>query len=63
MVKSDIDPDVQWLSVISRQLGDLNIILAGEVDCVKDTSYQAALLEVLCFVKVNIRVNRTRILN
>jgi hypothetical protein len=58
MVKSDIDPDVQWLSVISRQLGDLNIILASEVDCVKGTSYQAALLEVLCFVKVDIRVNR-----
>jgi hypothetical protein len=37
MVRPGVDPDVQWLSVISRQLGDLNIILAGEVDCVKGT--------------------------
>jgi hypothetical protein len=63
MVRSGIDPDVQWLSVISRQLGDLNIILAGEVDCVKGTLHQAGLSEVLRLVKVDIRANRTRFLN
>ncbi|KIM76424.1 hypothetical protein PILCRDRAFT_91650 [Piloderma croceum F 1598] len=47
IAKSDVDPDVQWLSVISRQLGDLNIILSGEVDCIKGTLYQAAFPEVL----------------
>jgi len=63
MVRSGVDPDVQWLSVISRQLGDLNIILAGEVDCVKGTLHQAALSEVLRLVKVDIRANQTRFLN
>jgi len=34
-VRLDIDPDVQWLSTVNRKLGDLNIVLAGEVDCIK----------------------------
>ena len=63
MVRSGVNPDVQWLSVISRQLGDLNIILAGEVYCVKGTLHQAALSEVLRLVKVDIRANQTRFLN
>jgi hypothetical protein len=34
-VQSDFDPDVQWLSIITRRLGNLNVIIAGEVDCIK----------------------------
>jgi hypothetical protein len=63
MVRSGVDPEVQWLSVISRRLGDLNIVLAGEVDCVKGTLHRAALSEVLRLVKVDIRANQTRFLN
>jgi len=33
-LESDDDPDIYWLSVISRKLGDLNIVVAGEVDCI-----------------------------
>jgi len=29
------DPNIQWLSTISRTLGDLNIVIAGEVDCIQ----------------------------
>lgn len=34
-IKSIIDPDIHWLSVINRKLGELNIIMACEVDCIK----------------------------
>jgi hypothetical protein len=36
-----VDPDTKWLSMISRKLGDLNIVIAGEVDCIKGNLYKA----------------------
>jgi hypothetical protein len=63
IAKSDIDPNVQWFTVISRKLGDLNIIVAGEVDCIKGTSYQAALAESYALMKGSTRVSRTHTWN
>jgi len=34
-VNFSVDPDAKWLSIISRKLGDMNLIMSGEVDCVK----------------------------
>ncbi|KZT41813.1 RAI1-domain-containing protein [Sistotremastrum suecicum HHB10207 ss-3] len=33
----DVDTNVQWCSVVKTKLGDLRLILGGEVDCVRDT--------------------------
>lgn len=31
----DVDTNVQWCSVVRTKLGDMRMILGGEVDCVR----------------------------
>lgn len=34
----DVDTNVQWCSVIRTKLGDVRMVLGGEVDCVRGQS-------------------------
>jgi len=34
----DVDTNVQWCSVVRTKLGDIRLVIGGEVDCVRGLS-------------------------
>lgn len=38
----DVDTNVQWCSVVKTKLGDMRMIVGGEVDCVRGRLYLIA---------------------
>lgn len=43
----DIDTNVQWCSVVRTKLGDMRMVIGGEVDCVKSTSFHSSVHRIL----------------
>jgi RAT1-interacting protein len=62
----DVDTNVQWCSVVKGKLGDIRMVIGGEVDCVRGGHYTlqcSRLSDLNSFEQESTLGNRTHLSN